>query len=111
MAWKGPILLKIGSLGAQIWGRRPPIEGLGGPDPRSGASNLAILAKFGVPKTDFPIGGANFGLPKEAKTPLIWPILANFRDPSLEKVAEFWPRMGIGSPFLDPEGSANPEGP
>ena len=55
---------------------------------------------------------------EEVKTRSIWPILgskgpqkANFRDPSLEKVAEFWPRMGIGSPFLDPEGSANPEGP
>ena len=63
MAWKWPILLKIGSLGGQIWGRRPPIEGLGGPDPRSGASDLAKMAKFGVPKTDFPSGGPNFGLP------------------------------------------------
>ena len=63
MAWKWPILLKIGSLGAQIWGRRPPIEGLGGPDPRSGASDLAKMAKFVVPKTDFPSGGPNFGLP------------------------------------------------
>ena len=67
MAWKWPILLKIGSLGGQIWGRRPPIEGLGGPDPRSGASDLAKMAKFGVPKTDFPFGGANFGLQRRPK--------------------------------------------
>ena len=52
----GQFWVKIGSLGAQIWGRRPPIEGLGGPDPRSGASDLAKMAKFGVPKTDFPSG-------------------------------------------------------
>ena len=51
-----PILLKIGSLGGQIWGRRPPIEGLGGPDPRSGASDLAKMAKFGVPRQISPLG-------------------------------------------------------
>ena len=72
MAWKGPILLKIGSLGAQIWGRRPPIEGLGGPDPRSGASNLAKMAKFVVPRQISPLGDRIL-VSLEAKTPLIWP--------------------------------------
>ena len=74
-------------------------------------------AKICGPKTDFP-SGERILTSEEVKTLSIWPILgsespqkANFRAPSLEKVAEFWPRMGIGSPFLDPEGSANPEGP
>ena len=74
-------------------------------------------AKICGPKTDFPYGRANFDL-WGGQNRSIWPIFgsigpkkANFWDPSLEKVAEFWPRMGIGSPFLDPEGSANPEGP
>ena len=52
----GQFWVKIGSLGAQIWGRRPPIEGLGGPDPRSGASDLAKMAKFGVPRQISPLG-------------------------------------------------------
>ena len=56
MAWKWPILLKIGSLGAQIWGRRPPIEGLGGPDPRSGASDLANFGQICGPQDRFPFG-------------------------------------------------------
>jgi len=73
MAWKWPILLKIGSLGAQIWGRRPPIEGLGGPDPRSGASDLANFGQIWGPQDRFPLWGTEFWSPKEAKTPLIWP--------------------------------------
>ena len=70
-----------------------------------------------VPRQISPLG-ERILTSKEVKTRSIWPIFgsvspkkANFWDPSLEKVAEFWPRMGIGSPFLDPEGSANPEGP
>ena len=59
-----------------------------------------ILTSFGGQN---PVDLAKFGVRD--------PQMANFWDPSLEKVAEFWPRMGIGSPFLDPEGSANPEGP
>ena len=89
-------------------------------DPRSETQDPDLglrEAKICGPKTDFPSGGANFDLQRGqnpvdlAKFGVKDPQMANFWDPSLEKVAEFWPRMGIGSPFLDPEGSANPEGP
>ena len=62
-----PILTQNWVSGSPDLGSRPPIEGLGGPDPRSGASDLAKMAKFGVPKTDFPSGGPNFGLQRRPK--------------------------------------------
>ena len=88
--------------------------------PRSETRTLILTSgrpKSVVPRQISPMG-ERILTSEEVKTRSIWPILgsrgpqkANFWDPSLEKVAEFWPRMGIGSPFLDPEGSANPEGP
>jgi len=102
-----------------------PDLGSGTPDrgsgrPRSEIRTLILTSgrpKSVVPRQISPMG-ERILTSWEVKTLSIWPILgsegpqkANFWDPSLEKVAEFWPRMGIGSPFLDPEGSANPEGP
>ena len=95
-----------------------PVRGSGRPRSETQDPDFDLKeAKICGPKTDFPYGGANFDLwggqnPVDlAKFGVKDPQMANFWDPSLEKVAEFWPRMGIGSPFLDPEGSANPEGP
>ena len=110
MAWIGQFCSKLGLWEARFGVGDPPIEGLGGPDPRSGASDLAKMAKFGVPRQISPLGDRIL-VSKGGQNAVDLANLANFRDPSLEKVAEFWPRMGIGSPFLDPEGSANPEGP
>ena len=104
--------------GSPDLGSETPDRGSGDPDPRSRTLILTskrpksvvqrqisplgerILTSFGGQN---PVDLAKFGVKD--------PQMANFWDPSLEKVAEFWPRMGIGSPFLDPEGSANPEGP
>ena len=101
---------QICPLGGQFEGLGPQIRD---PDPDFDLREAKICG----PKTDFPSGGANFDLWR-GQNPVDLANFgvrrspkANFRDPSLEKVAEFWPRMGIGSPFLDPEGSANPEGP
>ena len=58
---------KLGLWEPRFGGLRPPIEGLGGPDPRSGASNLASQGQICGPKTDFPSGGPNFGLQRRPK--------------------------------------------
>ena len=74
-------------------------------------------AKICGPETDFPSGGANFDL-EGGQNPVD---LANFwiqRSQNGQflgsqpgKGSRVVAPEGIGSPFLDPEGSANPEGP
>jgi len=58
----------------------------------------------------FPLWGSEFWPLREVKTQSIWPILgsegpqkANFWDPSLEKVAELWPRRGSVLHFGTPK--------
>ena len=87
-----------------------PVRGSGTPDPRP----RTLIFASGRPKSVVPIQISPLGerilTSGEVKTRSIWPILgsegpqkANFRDPSLEKVAEFWPRRGSVLHFWTPK--------
>ena len=87
-----------------------PVRGSGTPDPRPRTLILASGRLKSVVREPISPLGSEFWPPKEVKTQVIWPIFgsrgpkkANFRDPSLEKVAEFWPRRGSVLHFWTPK--------
>ena len=105
-----PLGGQIWPLGGQIRGRRPQIEGLGPQIRDPGPWFWPQRGQNLWSQDRFPLWESEFWPLLEVKTLSIWPILgsegpqkANFRDPSLEKVAEFWPRRGSVLHFWTPK--------
>ena len=110
MAWKWPILTQNWVSGSPDLGSETPDRGSG--RPRSEIRGLEFglpRPNLGSPRQISPLG-ERILTSGEVKTLSIWPILgsegpqkANFRDPSLEKVAELWPRRGSVLHFWTPK--------